>query len=287
MREPDNRRNSKTRGSALTRAILLVAILAGVAGVVWYTVGRIQELNRQLAASERRAAEMNERLREYSAELEAAIERARQARTRAEVAEKRAQETEEALRQTERQAQSAARQRNRAKQEAIAAQAEALRAKREVEEIRRRREAELDRMQQALNKIAPTRRTPSGMVLTLADSQFRFDFDSAELRPENREKLARIAGVLLASEGYRLFIDGHTDDIGTAEYNQKLSERRAKAVRDYLVEAGIPPELIEIRGFGKTQPLVKAKTKQARARNRRVEIGIVDTIIHYERALRR
>ncbi len=287
MRESGGRAAETRRGSALTRTIVLVAVLAGVAGVVWYTVGRIKELNRQLAASERRAAEMNERLREYSAELEGVIERAREARTRAEVAEKRAQETEEALRKTEQQAESAARQRNRAKQEAMAAQAEALRARRQVEEIRRRREAELDRMQQALNKIAPTRRTPSGMVLTLADSQFRFDFDSAKLRPENREKLARIAGVLLASEGYRLFIDGHTDDIGTAEYNQKLSERRAKAVRDYLVKAGIPPELIEVRGFGKTQPLVKAKTKEARAKNRRVEIGIVDTIIHYERAVRR
>ncbi len=287
MRKPEKKRATGQRGSALTRAILLVVVLAAVAGVVWYTVGRIKELNRQLAASERRAAEMNERLREYSAELEAAIERAREARMRAERAEKRAQETEEALRQTERQAESAARQRNRAKQAAMAAQAEALRAKQQVEEIRRRREAELDRMQQALNKIAPTRRTPSGMVLTLADSQFRFDFDSAELRPENREKLARIAGVLLASEGYRLFIDGHTDDIGTEEYNQKLSERRAKAVRDYLVKAGVPAELIEVRGFGKTQPLVKAKTKEARAKNRRVEIGIVDTIIHYERAVRR
>ena len=287
MRKPLHSRAMGERGSALTRSVLLLAILAGVVGVVWYTASRIKELNRQLAASERRAMEMNERLREYSAELEAAIERAREARARAEVAEKRAQETEEALRQTERQAESAARQRNRAKQEAMAAEAEALRAKRQVEEIRRRREAELDRMQQALNKIAPTRRTPSGMVLTLADSQFRFDFDSAALRPENREKLARIAGVLLASEGYRLFIDGHTDDVGTEEYNQKLSERRARAVRDYLVKAGVPAELIEVRGFGKTQPLVKAKTKEARARNRRVEIGIVDTIIHYERALRR
>ena len=136
-------------------------------------------------------------------------------------------------------------------------------------------------MQQAMNRVAPTQRTPSGMVMQLGNDAFRFDFDSAALKPENRETLSRIAGILLASEGYSLFIDGHTDDIGTEEYNQGLSERRAESVRDYLVKAGIPADIISIKGFGKSNPLIKAKTQEAREKNRRVEIGIVDTIIQY------
>ncbi|HJT88513.1 MAG TPA: OmpA family protein, partial [Bryobacteraceae bacterium] len=172
----------------------------------------------------------------------------------------------------------AAQQALKEKQAAVASQQQTAG---ELEQMRRRRAAELDRMQQALARIAPTVRTPSGMVMQLANESFKFDFDSAALRPENREILSRVAGVLLASEGYRLFIDGHTDDVGTDAYNQRLSERRAATVRDYLVKAGVPADIITVKGFGKSNPLVQAKTAAAREKNRRVEIGIVDTIISY------
>jgi OOP family OmpA-OmpF porin len=119
------------------------------------------------------------------------------------------------------------------------------------------------------------------MVVELANDSFYFDFDKATLRPQNREVLSRIAGVLLVSTGYRLSIHGHTDDVGTAEYNQGLSERRAESVAEYLKSSGIPAELIEVRGFGKNSPRVKAATQEARQRNRRVEIAIVDSMIHY------
>jgi outer membrane protein OmpA-like peptidoglycan-associated protein len=121
------------------------------------------------------------------------------------------------------------------------------------------------------------------MVVSLGEDRFLFDFDKADVKLENRELLSRIAGVLLASHGYRLYVYGHTDDVGTGEYNQDLSERRAKSVRDYLVKAGIPEEIIESKGFGKTSPRVPAKTRDARQKNRRVEIGVVDTIINYEK----
>jgi outer membrane protein OmpA-like peptidoglycan-associated protein len=142
----------------------------------------------------------------------------------------------------------------------------------------------LDRMQEALSRIAPTRRTPLGMVVEIANDSFRFDFDKSTLRAENRELLSRVAGVLLASSGYRLYVYGHTDDIGTDEHNQALSERRAQAVADYLVEAGVPGDIVSTRGYGKSSPRVKAATGDARQQNRRVEIGIVDTIIKYHGA---
>ena len=119
------------------------------------------------------------------------------------------------------------------------------------------------------------------MVVVLPDSTFKFDFDSADLKPRNRELLSRVAGILLASKGFSLSVFGYTDDIGTKEYNQKLSERRAEAVRDYIVQAGIDPSIIDAKGFGKNNPRVNGQTEQARSINRRVEIAVRDSEIKY------
>ena len=97
----------------------------------------------------------------------------------------------------------------------------------------------------------------------------------------NRELLSRIAGVLLTSKEYHITVYGHTDDIGSEAYNQELSERRAQAVRDYMIEAGISQEIIATKAFGKTKPLVEGKTPDSRAKNRRVELEIVDTILNF------
>ena len=87
--------------------------------------------------------------------------------------------------------------------------------------------------------------------------------------------------MLLASYGYKIYIYGHTDDQGDAAYNQALSERRADSVRAYLVEAGVPQEILESKGFGKSSPRLRGTSRQARQKNRRVEIGIVDTVVEY------
>ena len=111
--------------------------------------------------------------------------------------------------------------------------------------------------------------------MTLDSRQIEFDFDKAELRPVNREVLSRIAGVLLTFQNYGVQVFGHTDDVGTVEYNQTLSERRAAAVRDYLVEAGIAPQAMKTLGMGKSSPLVEGTDPASRQRNRRVELAIV------------
>jgi outer membrane protein OmpA-like peptidoglycan-associated protein len=87
---------------------------------------------------------------------------------------------------------------------------------------------------------------------------------------------------LLTSKNYGIYVYGHTDNIGSQEYNLDLSERRAQTVLDYLTQNGIDPEIVTSKGFGKSQPIVPGNTAAARAKNRRVEIGIVDTIINYE-----
>ena len=162
------------------------------------------------------------------------------------------------------------------------AQEEAERQGKIAEELRRQRSNELDRMRDALGMIAETERTATGMVVQLGEESFLFDFDSAALRQENREILSRIAGVLLASYGYSVYVYGHTDDQGNPGYNQALSERRAGAVKSYLAQAGIPEDIIESKGFGPSSPRVPGSSPEARRKNRRVEIGIVDTIIEYQ-----
>ncbi|MBZ0111313.1 MAG: OmpA family protein [Thermoanaerobaculia bacterium] len=151
---------------------------------------------------------------------------------------------------------------------------DAWRARRKAEELERQRNRDLDRLESALGRLAETRRTALGVVMNLGDS-IEFDFNEAVLRPEAKELLSRIAGVLLTAEDFGIQVYGHTDDVGSPEYNLELSERRAGAVRDYLLEAGIRPDLIAMKGFGMRAPLAQGSDEAARQRNRRVEIAIV------------
>ena len=170
----------------------------------------------------------------------------------------------------------------RAERDSARAEAEAARMQEGLDNLRAARRRELDRMRDALAAIVETERTPLGMVMRLGEEALRFEFDSPRIRDQDRELLSRIAGVLLSSHGYRLYVDGHTDDQGPAIYNKDLSQRRAAAVRDYFVRAGIPKDVIEARGFGESTPRVEGATQEARRANRRVEIGLVDAIIEYE-----
>jgi OmpA-OmpF porin, OOP family len=100
-----------------------------------------------------------------------------------------------------------------------------------------------------------------------------FDFDSAKLKPRMMKQLDAFAAEVQASPGNeRLTIVGHTDSIGTDAYNQKLSERRAQAVADYLATKGVAKETMTVTGKGESQPVADNKTSEGRAKNRRVEI---------------
>jgi outer membrane protein OmpA-like peptidoglycan-associated protein len=164
-----------------------------------------------------------------------------------------------------------------ARQQAAAAQQKADQARQQAEEYRQEREAQLAQLQQALGQIAETRRTAMGLVMTLDSKSIRFDFDKANIKPEYRDILNRIAGILMTLKGYTIAVYGYTDDIGTQTYNLQLSQRRAEAVRDFLRQAGISPAILSTKGFGKSDPRVPGNSEQARAANRRVEIGIVDS----------
>ena len=105
-------------------------------------------------------------------------------------------------------------------------------------------------------------------------SDVLFDTGSYILKPGAREKLAKVSGILLAHPGLTMQIEGHTDSVGSDEFNQRLSEQRAESVRDFLLEQGVLPSSISAQGLGKNQPVASNDTAEGRQRNRRVEIVV-------------
>src|SRR5207237_5547547 len=122
------------------------------------------------------------------------------------------------------------------------------------------------------NKILETRDTARGLIVNMSD--VLFDTAKYTLKPGAREKLAKISGIVLAHPGLMLAVEGHTDSVGSDEYNQKLSEQRASAVRDYLVSQSVASNAITARGFGKSQPVASNDTAAGRQRNRRDEMAV-------------
>jgi len=130
------------------------------------------------------------------------------------------------------------------------------------------------------NAILQTRDTARGLIVNLSD--VLFDTAKFSLRPEAREKLAKVAGIVSGHPGLRLDVEGHTDNVGGDDYNQNLSEQRGSSVRDYLTQQGMQQGSVSTRGFGKTQPIATNDTAAGRQQNRRVELVISGEIIGVE-----
>jgi outer membrane protein OmpA-like peptidoglycan-associated protein len=122
------------------------------------------------------------------------------------------------------------------------------------------------------NVILQTRDSARGLIVNMSD--VLFDTGKYSLQPTAREKLAKVAGILSGHPGLKLEVEGHTDSVGGDDYNQKLSEQRGGAVRDYLTAQGMPVSSVTMKGLGETQPLVSNDTPSGRQQNRRVEIVI-------------
>jgi outer membrane protein OmpA-like peptidoglycan-associated protein len=268
--EPEPRKPEPRRGRGL---LLLLLLLLGGVGGLGYVAWR----------HEQRARDAEARLQVLSAQADRAAALAEQASEKAFSADQAARAAAEGRAVAEVKAEDARLEAEAARQEATTAVASAEQAKAEAERIRKRAEAERDRLESALGQIAETRRTALGLVMNLGGDHLKFEFNRAELSAKDRELLARIAGILITAHDYTISVNGHTDDVGTAAYNQKLSERRAQAVRDYLVEAGLQPEILSVTGHGKSLPLVRGTSDTARAKNRRVELAIANTQIRYGR----
>lgn len=193
--------------------------------------------------------------------------------------------------QAERDAAQAAAATARADADRLAAQQQAERERQNAEQERLKAQqaqdaaaqSELEKQQlraqllQQFNRILPTTDTPRGLKVNMADVLFAFG--KYDLRPAAREALAKLSGIVLGHPGLKLSVEGYTDSIGSDEVNQTLSERRAGAVRDYLVQQGVDPGSITATGFGKSNPVASNDTNEGRQQNRRVEIIISGEVI--------
>ncbi|WP_027715027.1 OmpA family protein [Desulfuromonas sp. TF] len=154
---------------------------------------------------------------------------------------------------------------------------------RELEESRRQAEEQAKRAEEAGQKVAgleaelaelKARPTERGMVITLGD--VLFDLDKADLNPGANLVMDRLAAFLKDHEERRILVEGFTDSTGAEDYNMQLSERRARSVRQALMDRGIAGDRIEVRGYGEQYPMATNETVAGRQQNRRVEILFSD-----------
>jgi outer membrane protein OmpA-like peptidoglycan-associated protein len=215
------------------------------------------------------------------ADAEIARAQAEEARAQAEQAKAEAEKMKQEAMAAAQQAQAAKEEAEKAKAEAVAqqqalaveadkakaaaAQSDNLRQQAEKEKLELRA-----RLLQQLNSVLATRDTARGLIANMSDVLFRSG--SIELLPAARERLARVSGIVLAYPSLHVSIEGHTDSVGSDEYNQDLSERRAQSVRDYFVRGGVPASTVDARGFGKAEPVASNETSEGRQQNRRVEL---------------
>jgi outer membrane protein OmpA-like peptidoglycan-associated protein len=245
---------------------------------------------------------------EYTSQQRAlAAQRERDALDRAKAEEARAKSEEAKRQQAELDAQAAAQARaaaerqslevERARQEALKAQSDAEAARAAAESARHTADADAqaarqqlqqaqavaaqseqeknalrEKLREQLSVILETRETARGLIVNVSD--VLFDTGSATLKPGAREKLARVAGILSSHPDLHIEIEGHTDNVGSDQYNQRLSEQRAASVQAYLLQQKIAPSAVGTEGFGESRPVASNDSAAGRQHNRRVELVV-------------
>ncbi len=174
-------------------------------------------------------------------------------------------------------AEAAARQQAEAERQTAEARRMQDESERQRQEAIRQKEEMRARLLAQLNQVLQTRDTVRGLIVSMPD--VLFDFNKYTLKPEARERLARISGIVLAYPDLRLQIEGYTDSIGSDEYNQTLSDKRAESVRDYLVSSGVSMNNVAAVGKGKADPVADNSTAAGRKLNRRVEMIVSGDVI--------
>ena len=159
-------------------------------------------------------------------------------------------------------------ERARAEAAAAEAQARASAANKNAQDANAVRE----KLRAQLNSVLATSESARGLIVNMSD--VLFDTGKYTLKPNTQISLAKVSGILQAYPGLKLQVEGYTDSVGGDDYNQKLSENRADAVRDFLITQGVQPDNITSTGFGKAKPVADNDTAQGRAQNRRVQLVV-------------
>ncbi len=249
-----------------------------------------KEEDEELAAERRAEQEREDRARAEAAQRQAEAEAAQaaaaqaqtqaaQAQAQAEVEAQQRQQADQARQQAElaqqqatQQAQQAAEQAQQAEQ----ARQQAEQARQQAEQARQQAENDKAqmraRMLQQLNQVLETKDSARGLIVSMPD--VLFDTAKADLKSGARERLAKVAGILIAYPDIHVEIDGYTDSTGSLEFNERLSQERATAVQTYLTGQGVNSGMITTQGFGPSDPIASNDTAAGRQQNRRVELVV-------------
>jgi len=232
-----------------------------------------QEITYSREAVERAEDARVSSLRKQAAEHQRQVEEAKlQAENQAAQSQQEAQQAQLEAQQAAAAKAQADADRARAEAEAAQARAQAAAATQQANAAAQQANDERERLRSQLNSVLQTNETARGLIVNMPDVLFatgRYDLTSSA-----RTKLAKVSGILLSYPGLKLQVEGYTDSVGGDDYNQRLSEQRAGAVRDFLVQQGVSMNNVAAVGYGKSDPIADNTTAEGRAENRRVELVV-------------
>jgi outer membrane protein OmpA-like peptidoglycan-associated protein len=229
--------------------------------MITYARGAVQD------AEDARVSTLRKMVEEKQRQQQLAVQQAQDAAQQAQLAAQ-----QEALQRAQADAQ-------RAQAEAAAANARAAQAAAEHSAAQATDQTEQmrERLKAQLNQVLQTQETARGLIVNLSD--VLFDTAKYTLKPDAREKLAKVSGILLAYPGLKVQVEGYTDNVGGDQYNLTLSQQRGDAVRAYLVSQGVSPDNITATGYGMSNPVADNATSAGRAQNRRVNLVVSGSAI--------
>jgi len=229
--------------------------------MITYARGAVQD------AEDARVSTLRKIVEEKQRQQQLAVQQAQEAAQQAQLAAQ-----QEALQRAQADAQ-------RAQAEAAAANARAAQvaAEHSAQQATDQTEQMRERLKAQLNQVLQTQETARGLIVNLSD--VLFDTAKYTLKPDAREKLAKVSGILLAYPNLKVQVEGYTDNVGGDQYNLTLSQQRGDAVRAYLVSQGVSPDNITATGYGMSNPVADNATAAGRAQNRRVNLVVSGSAI--------
>jgi|SRR5579862_1580075 len=222
------------------------------------------------AAQQAAAQQAQQQAQQAQQEADAAKQRAQDQEHAAQLAEQQLQQQQAAATAAQQQLQQEQSARLQAEQQAQASQQQLQQTQQQLQQAQTDKEQMRQRLLDQLNQVLQTKDSARGLIVNMPD--VLFNLNSASLKPNARERLAKVAGILIAYPDIHVEVDGYTDNTGSLDYNQQLSEQRADTVRTYLVQQGVPSASIDSKGFGPNDPVASNETPQGRQQNRRVDL---------------
>lgn len=236
-----------------------------------------QQLQQEASSGQQIRADQQAAAQQAQAQADQARQEAATAQQRAQEQERAAQQAEEQLHQEQAAAQQAQQQfqqeqaaRQQAETQAQSSQQQLQQTQQQLTQAQTEKEQVRQRLLGQLNQVLQTKDSARGLVVNMPD--VLFSLNSANLKPTARERLAKVAGILIAYPDIHVEVDGYTDNTGSLDYNQRLSQQRADAVRSYLVQQGVPSSSIDSKGLGPSDPIASNDSSEGRQQNRRVNL---------------